>query len=36
MYIAVYILRAHLMKATSVCSFHQYNEQLQNINIVLL
>lgn len=29
------VLRAHLMKATGVCSFHQYNEQLQNINIVL-
>lgn len=36
MYIAVYSLRAHLMKTTSVCSCHQYNEPLQNINIVLL
>lgn len=36
MYKVVYSLRAHLMKAIGVCSFHQYNEQLQNIKIVLL
>lgn len=36
MYVAVYSLRAHLMKATGVGSFHQYNDQLQNINIVLV
>lgn len=35
MYIAVYSLRAHLMKASGVFSFRQYNDQLQNINIVL-
>lgn len=36
MYKLVDSLTAHLMKATGICSFHQYHEQLQNIKIVLL